>query len=626
MDKAKIDRIGKAAFRNRIKPFKGRRKFKTPIVGFDTEYDSITTELLSVQLAAYDRTLFIEWPRGVKLTPPDLYEMACKVLVREPREIMLITYFSLAELQFLPVRTEGFQVRQFANGSLDVTFNSPHGENWKLHVFDLARFFDRRGLSAAAESLGFEKKEWDTSKVKRSTLKKKKFREYAVHDAVLCYDIAKTLQKMFLSETGIDPLIMRTPASTSQAVFRKRYVKGDIYNDNHHSRTAAMYAYRGGHAEVFRRGKLDGRYVEYDLSSAYPKSVLRIGQFPIQGSWEQINGWGDMRKIIGGFVRIRFQFPQDEYYPFLPVDTKDGTIYPLRGETWATCYEVEYAAQQKASIEILEGYGYRKGTSVVKDYFQWCIEKRTEAQGASKVMWKLLANSLYGKFVQTILSVSIETYKKIAEKGDFYLDDVMGLNYQELGELAYSFGVKIETSIGPVFMPEWAGLITGYARTALAQMIRTSGAVYCHTDSVWCKKKPTCDYLPFEKKIAGKVTIIRRAFGCIGNLPRAMKALENKESIDKHVHAAIHSIWKLAPGLEMLKRFDGYDFTHKYRIERPMKFKEAVKRFAKTGKEVGVWIKELRTGSTKWDNKRRLLDNGDTRPWEDIQTYLMSQI
>ena len=625
MDQAKIDRIGKAAFRNRIRPFKGRRKFKMPIVGFDTEYDSITAELISIQLAAHDRTLFIPWPKGARLTPGDLYLAACKVLSHAPKEIMLVTYFSLAELQFLPVRMEGLKVREFANGSLDVTFNSPSHEDWKLHVFDLARFFDRRGLYAAAESFGFGKLEYDTSKVSRENLKDKEFVKYAIHDAVLCYDITKKLQRIFMEDTGVDPLVMKTPASTSQAVYRKNFMKEETYCDNDHARQAAMWGYRGGHAEVFRRGKLGNGFVEYDLSSAYPTSVIRIGEFPIQGSWESISNWKELSRVRGGFVRIRFQFPNGEYYPFLPVDTKDGTVYPLRGETWTTTYEIKYAKECGASIEILEGYGYRKGTSSLRDYFKWAIQKRKESKGAARVMYKLLANSLTGKFVQAITSVSIETCKRIADKGNYFLDDVLALNFQELGELAYALAIPVETSIGPVFMPEWSGLITGYTRTALAQMLRTSGAVYCHTDSVWGKKKPTCDLLPFEKKIAGDVTIIRRAFGCIGNLSKARRLVKAEESMGDCLHAAIHSIWKLEAGLDMLHRFDGYDFTHKYRIKRPLKYKEAVKRFRKQKKEPGVWIKELRTGSTHWDNKRLLLDNGDTRPWLDIQEYISFQ-
>lgn len=625
MDQAKIDRIGKAAFRNRIKPFKGRRRFKMPVVGFDTEYDSTTAELLSIQLAAHDRTLFVPWPEKTPLTPGDLYEAACKVLSRAPKEIMLVTYFSLAELQFLPVRIEGLHVREFANGSLDVTFNSPYYEDWKLHIFDLARFFDRRSLHAAAESFGFEKMEFDTSKVSRKNLKSKKFREYAIHDAVLCYEITKKLQRVFLEDTGVDPLVMKTPASTSQAVFRKNFMKGEIYCDNDYARQAAMWGYRGGHAEVFRRGRLGPGYTEYDLSSAYPNSVLEIGEFPIQGSWESISNWKELRRMRGGFVRIRFQFPTREYYPFLPVDTKDGTIYPLRGETWTTTYEIKYAKECGARIEILEGYGYRHGTRALQDYFRWAIDKREKAQGAAKIMYKLLANSLTGKFVQSITTVSIETCKRIADKGNYELDDVLSLNYQELGELAYALAIPVETSIGPVFMPEWSGLITGYTRTALAQMLRTSEAVYCHTDSVWGKKKPKCDLLPFEKKIAGEVHIIRRAFGCIGNLSRARGLVKKGKPIGDCLHAAIHSIWKLEAGLDMLYRFNGYDFTHKYRIQRPLKYKEAVKRFRKQRKEPGVWIKELRTGSTHWDNKRKLLENGDTRPWFDLQEYFSYQ-
>lgn len=617
MESAKLDRLGRAAYSRSIHPIKRLPRLTFPILGFDTEYTSNKNNLICYQIYGPTGGILVSVRSSEKLTPAKIYKTCCTVLGETPRDILLVTYFSLAELQFLKVRTEGLQVREYARGSLDVSFHlSKNGA--QIHIFDLMRFFDGRGLAAAAESFGLEKKEMKVTKVTRAHLKSKKFKEYALHDAYLCREIAIRLQRTFIDATEIDPLIMKTPASTSQAAFRRRCIKQEMYCDNNRARYAALRGYRGGHAEVFERGRLKGTFTEWDFKSAYPAAVLKIGVFPIQKTWRSFDKWTNAKKLKGGFVEVDFHFPKDERYPFLPVDVDDGTIYPREGHGWVTLQEAQYARSVGAKVRLYQGYGYIKGTTALTDYFQWCIEQRAKAKGAAKVMYKLLANSLTGKFVQAITKIDVETCKKIAEIGGYYLDEVLQLDYSDLITLAEGLEIKCHASVGPVFMPEWSGLITGYTRTALAQMIRTSDAVYCHTDSVWSRKRPKCELLPFEKKVTGPVTIIRRAFACIGE-PVTDKGLKAGTC-----HAAMHSIWTRTAALQMLNKFDGEDFSRKYPVKRPVKFREAVKSHRPGGKklEPGIWVKEWRTGNTRWDDKRRLLASGLTVPWESVGDYM----
>jgi len=172
----------------------------------------------------------------------------------------------------------------------------------------------------------------------------------------------------------------------------------------------------------------------------------------------------------------------------------------------------------------------------------------------------------------------------------------------------------VHVSVGPVFMPEWNGLITGYTRAALAELITTGNAVYCHTDSAWCKSKPKCERLPFDLKTRGKVTIARTRFAAMGD------KLTRAEHIKENSHVAHHSIWNLTAGCQMINRFrnnGGKDFTRKYPIKRPLKLREAIK----SGRTPGEWVTEWRNGNTYWDHKRELLPNGDTRPWIDKDEY-----
>jgi len=304
-------------------------------------------------------------------------------------------------------------------------------------------------------------------------------------------------------------------------------------------------------------------------------------------------------------------------YPCLPINIVDSMVYPLCGVTHCTLEELRQAQAQGAKIRILEGKGYTKGTTLLRDYLQWTLEERSKSKGGARHMWKLLGNSLIGKFAQCISKVDIDSLMQIAKKLDLYLDEVLQCSQEEQRCLADLAGVQLRetVSVGPVFMPEWNGLITGYTRAALAELISSGKAVYCHTDSAWCKgrKRPKCERLKFEKKTSGPVTIVRTRFASMGE--RLSYARMKKDL----VHVAHHSVWNASVAIQMLNRFaGGKDFSSKYPVKKPLKLRESIK----SGRPIGLWVTEWRTANTKWDCKRRLLSDNTTEPWETVEQYL----
>lgn len=616
MDERKIRRLGSAGYVRTMEPLKRDRRWRNPIVGFDSEYTSDTRELICFQLWSGDQGVLVPVKRGEALTPQWLFD-ECVRLVGCVTDFLLITYFSLAELQFLPVVSHGIDIREYGSGSLDVSFMCS-GYN-KLHVFDLQRWFasPNQPLAKAASAFGFEKLDFDTRHVKRSDMKTKRFRTYALNDAKIQHDIAIALRDTFLEYAEVDPLIAKTPASASAMCLRKKFVRKQLWCDNNRARLVAMRGTWGGHAEVYRRGNLRGRYEEWDLKSAYPSSAIALGEMPIQKSWRSFRSVHAARRMRGGFCHVRFKYPKGTQYPCLPVWCNDSMLYPVSGETVCTLEEVRQAVEHGAVVKVLEGWGYTRGTRALTDYLQWTLDNRAESTGGARHMWKLLGNSLIGKFAQNLHKVSFEKVYAIAEALNLYLDECLELNKEELTALADSAGLPdpVHVSVGPVFFPEWNGLITGFTRAALAEMIVSGEAVYCHTDSVWCRQKPTCERLKYDLKTQGKVTIIRTRFAGMGD------RFSYKAVKDERVHVAHHSIWNLTAGCQMLSRFrtnGARDFIRTYPITRPLKLREAVK----TGRTPGEWVKEWRKGDTRWDHKRELLPGGDTRPWLDIDEYV----
>lgn len=594
------------------------------ILGFDAEYHHKTKKLLSFQLHYGGKAcggkdclrkgcgLFVPCS---KMSPELLARHTVRLLGTVPDRVLLVSYFSLAELQFLPVSHGALGVREYARGSLDVNFLVQKYGGMELEIFDLARWYDFSSLEKAAESIGEKKLEFEREKMTWQLLNTRRGKAYAVHDAYLSDTLTHELRGVF-AERGVDIIQARTPANASSQIFRLQYGPGEDgkwFCRPNRARLAACFGTWGGRAEVFRRGALGGKFHEHDIKGAYPDAAIKIGCFPIQTSWHRCKSAACAARDVGSFVHLRFSFPPKLLYPCLPVPTPEGSIlYPLSGESWATGYELQLAREMGARVDLLEGWGYRKGTPSLARYMKDCVDARKDAKGAARTMYKLLANSLIGKFAQRTDRINVSKLYELAEITGTLIEDLCDMSFPELRILAEAEGIKLEQfSLGPVWMPEWNGLITGFTRARLGRALWKKGGVYCHTDSLWTVSKSVDS--GWEIKRSGKVTIARTRFA-------ALWAADDN-------HIAHHSVWTRLVAEQMLKKFKGAeDVVRKYPKTRPLHFREAVKR----GDTVGRWIEDgdpsfWRRADTKWDGKRQLLENGETRPWKNLEEFLIWQ-
>lgn len=596
MDQRSIERIGEKAFAGMIKPLKRCAMESAPFIGFDTEYDSKTRKFLSFQLWHGKKGAFITR----KMTPEVIADEVRKLLGFKPPRVVLVAYFSLAELQFFPM-ARAFELREFGSRSLDCTFQSDDG--MVLSIFDLARFFDKQGLAAAAQSCGLRKLEYDRKNVSAKDLKSAKFRKYAIHDAYLCFEITRQLREEFL-ERGVDILEAKTPASASSRVFRRHYVASILKCESTRARYVGMRGDWGGRTETYVRGVIP-RVWEYDISSAYPNAAIALGTLPAGNSWRQIRKLSDIEKCIGGIGHISFRFPTETRYPCIPIVEPTAQLYPLAGHAWCTLAEMRFALSLGAKITPIELWGYSKGTDSLSRYMADLLEQRKVSQGARKIALKLQANSLIGKFAQHTDDLDLEEMRQKAEELNVCLDELMSMTREEQSAL----GIKKTVSVGTVFMPEWNALITGFVRASLARAIVETGAVYSATDAIWTPKEWKKPHAGFEFKRAGQGILLRTR----------VAAILGPE--DKHV--VHHSIWNRNAGLELLMRFADGKTPRKmrYEVNRPRKFRESLKKRL----PLGEWVTETREASAHWDNKRRLLEDGTTEPWNDVEEYRAAQ-
>lgn len=581
-----IDEIGRLAFAPMIRAVRmKRRQERSALLGFDTEYTSKGHALLSFQLAGDLGERFVP---ASKLDP-DTLARACREIVHgETRSVVLLAYFSIAELQHIDVFKYAVDVYSYGQ-SVDFVFYSRRFD-LVMRVFDLARFFDRSPLSRVAEIYGFRKLEWARANVTRKDLTKRRFREYAVHDARLCLDIAKKLQEGFAS-SGVDPLFEATPAGCAATAYRLT-LSGDIRPPNSRVRLTAMRACWGGRAEAFRRGKV-GQVREYDITSAYPRAASSFECLPVRGSWRPFDRLSQTKRMLGGVALARFSFPKGTAYPSLPVSTKHALIYPLAGATSCTLDELRVAQEMGASISIVEGYGFSSGDSSFPEYMAALQEKRAACKDPTeRVALKLLANSCIGKLAQRVNDADALDLIKLARSLDIQLGGRMTRAEYE------ALGVRVTVRTGSLWFPEWNGLITGRVRAILSRAIAETEAVYSATDAVWSKRAPA-PYLgaSWELKRKGYAVVARTRLAMMGD------------------HIPHHGIWRRDVARELLS--GDIDGTIQYETEKPRKLKEAIR----DRERFGEWRTLTRTADASWDGKRRLFPDGSTEPWPTEEAY-----
>lgn len=204
-------------------------------------------------------------------------------------------------------------------------------------------------------------------------------------------------------------------------------------------------AYFGGRIDVQGYGIVEPVY-HYDIVSAYPAAIATL---PALTNLKWVHrGKG---KPSGKFYvsRIRWDIPGTEWPPF-PWRSNNGSIrYPLEGEGWYWNYEIETALETYAEyIDVLESYEAVGEIdlpfhTLIHATFRYRAYLKADGNPSHKAV-KLILNSLYGKFAQTV------------------------------GKATYH-------------SPIWAGLITSQTRASLMRAL-TPDVVCVMTDSLWSAK------------------------------------------------------------------------------------------------------------------------------------------
>lgn len=282
-----------------------------------------------------------------------------------------------------------------------------------------------------------------------------------------------------------------TLASQAFTSFRHRFMDEPVLiHNNRKALDLERASYVGGRTECFYLGKYTDEFYYIDVNSMYP-SVMQSNPFPtcLQGVYRQperaeIDRW---RKDRGVIVECTLVTDTADY----PLVDEGRLIFPvgrfnttLAGPEFFRAYDAGHVKRMHrvAVYEMAELF-----RSFVDFFYNERLKAKARGDAVNTFNYKILQNSLYGKFGQLgrhfdIISTCEPNLVEITQELDGDQDKLFtrrkfGGIVQEWcdeGEAFHSF-------------PAIASYVTSYARVMLCEAIQAAGrenCYYCDTDSL----------------------------------------------------------------------------------------------------------------------------------------------
>jgi len=282
-----------------------------------------------------------------------------------------------------------------------------------------------------------------------------------------------------------------TLASQAFSSYRHRFMRHKIgIHNNAEAVALERTSYVGGRTECFKLGKYEGEFYYIDVNSMYP-SVMRGNLYPSRlSSWtgsvrvSDLERWRDEFLVIG---EVTLSTDQPDY----PVIHDHKLIFPVGTFRTSLAGPELYRAYDAGHIiELHQAALYRSErlfTEFVDYFYGQRMEAKQRGDQVNAFNFKILANSLYGKFGQRG-----RRFEKIAEcdPDTIAIEDTFDADSGDYTTRRYFGGIVQEwISEGESFnsFPAISSFVTSYARTVLLDAIASAGRAncyYCDTDSL----------------------------------------------------------------------------------------------------------------------------------------------
>lgn len=381
--------------------------------------------------------------------------------------------------------------------------------------------------------------------------------EYCRRDTEICFRFVSEMLSRY-EALGLSTIRATLP-SMALALFKQFYSKEFPCIDDYHL-AAMRKGYYGGRVEIYRLGKIQGKINHYDVNSLFP-SVMRGGIFPDLDSL-YVTQKPDFEKegIFEGYISI-----PETNIPGLPVRINE-LIFPYGSVYGSWPYpEIRQLIKDGGKVvKCKEAIEFDEIESPFTSYVNYCYEHRRESKTKlDDTFWKLMLNSLYGKFGQSSgLEIIYDDMDKTLE-----------------GKAAHVNVI-------------WSAYITSYARLRMLGFLRScTDPFYTDTDSLF-----TFDTIPTSKKL--------------GEMKR-----EGRYSEVEFKGSKLYSLDNNPKAKGVPRKMAGDFFRNgKAIFKKPMRFREGRKRYL----QPNVWNEVTKEASKEY-TKRKVLIDGLTAPWDYLE-------
>jgi len=450
-----------------------------------------------------------------------------------------------------------------------------------------------------------------------------KWKVYSMRDVEILARFVLTLIDFMKKELG--EFALTSPSFAYRVFLRKFKPRGVKLRPPEDKEVQKLEtdAYYGGRVEVFKRGKFQN-VVVLDVNSMYPHSMrdLTVPIRPIAKvrnmSVEKLKEL--VEKDIPVIARAWLDIPTDMYIPPAPYKhpiTKK-LIFPTgRFVTTLATPELKINLPYIRKVELAVVY---KGAKIFKKYVEHYYSKRQESKErgdkVNNMFYKLLLNSLYGKFGEKKKVQKMVADLKIDHTTLFILPS--GKKYKVIDGILVETIAK-ETNYGR--FTAISAFITSQARAYLwkiMNLVPPEKLLYCDTDSIhligdFDYKRYLRLYLEPENYSSRTEQVQSGNIRIEANVKTSTLGLLKVEKIAKESVYLAPKTYKLDSTVKVkgVPKKYAYDLVNQYRVERVVGFRES-NRVGLDNNNV-YWIEQDKV-LTLVSDKREYDNRGNSRP------------
>jgi hypothetical protein len=427
--------------------------------------------------------------------------------------------------------------------------------------------------------------------------------KYCIRDCEIVY---KALLNLFEFIGGLKITI----ASSAMHLFRSQFLDEPIYYNpelQHHF----FESYFGGRTEVFRMGECKAKV--YDINSLYPDTMKKeIFPNPANLIYKEnisLELFDSLLLKYEGCAKVLIDH-KDTYLGFIPIKKDNKLIFPT-GIFWATINfpELRFALETETiNILSVSWACYSVGEkSIFEKYVDVLYNlKNTAINEIMIVIYKLLLNSLYGKFgmkkkykTKYYEYIPYDLLEKYDNEHKIYI--IKLFNTERTDCYIQVEDEKLENSYNSI--PSYASYVTSYSRIKLLKgLISTqfNNLVYCDTDSLFIEDDSNIKELITVGNEIGEYKLEKKFIHEIRGLKNYVYEKDGK--IIEGIKGVPSKAVKIEEGVE-----DGVKFA-RYEIEKYVKTKQAIRNELVTGDNY-MMNKKIFFKS----DKRTVLPDGNTK-------------